>query len=87
VLPIGGHTPGSVAYYLPDAEAVFVGDTIAKGSLGFLETGFRETLESIRDYLFPLPDETRLFPGHGEFSSVGEEKRGNRFFKRSADLL
>jgi glyoxylase-like metal-dependent hydrolase (beta-lactamase superfamily II) len=86
VLPIGGHTEGSVAYYFPAAEAVFVGDTVVKGSLGFLETGFRQTLERIRDYLLPLPDGTRMFSGHGEASTIGEEKRANRFFKRSGIL-
>jgi glyoxylase-like metal-dependent hydrolase (beta-lactamase superfamily II) len=86
VLPIGGHTEGSVAYYFPGAEAVFVGDTVVKGSLGFLETGFRETLEHIRDHLLPLPDGTRMFSGHGEASTIGEEKQENRFFKRSGTL-
>ncbi|NLZ20172.1 MAG: MBL fold metallo-hydrolase [Bacteroidales bacterium] len=84
VLPVGGHTAGSVAYYLPDAGAVFVGDTVKKGSLGFLETGYAQTLERIRDYLLPLPDETLLLPGHGEASTIGEEKRSNRFFIRCA---
>lgn len=86
VLPLGGHTVGSVAYYFPDAEAVFVGDTIVKGSLGFQETGFQQTLERIRDYLLPLPDSTRIFFGHGADSTIGEEKRENRFFKRSGAL-
>jgi len=87
VLPISGHTPGSVAFYIAEAKAVFVGDTIIKGSLGFQETGFKETLENIRDYLLPLPDEVRMFPGHGDFSTIGEERLGNRFFKRSANLV
>ena len=83
VLPIGGHTAGSVAYYFPDAGAVFVGDTVQKGSLGFLEMGYRETLDNIREYLLPLPDDTLLLPGHGETSTIGEERRSNRFFIRS----
>lgn len=84
VLPLGGHTAGSVAYYFPDAGAVFVGDTVRKGSLGFLEMGYGQTLDSIRDYLLPLPDDTLLLPGHGEASTIGEEKRSNRFFIRCA---
>ena len=82
VLPLGGHTAGSVAYYFPDAGAVCVGDTVTKGSLGFLEMGYRETLDSIRDYLLPLPDDTLMLAGHGEASTIGEERRGNRFFIR-----
>ena len=84
VLPLGGHTAGSVAYYFPDAEAVCVGDTVRKGTLGFLETGYRETLARIRDCLLPLPDGTLMLSGHGEASTIGEEKRSNRFFIRSA---
>ena len=84
VLPLGGHTAGSVAFYLPDAEVVFVGDTVTKGSLGFLETGYGETLDRIRDYLLPLPDSTLLLPGHGEASTIGEEKRSTRFCIRCA---
>ena len=87
VLPLGGHTAGSVAYYLPEAAAVFVGDTVTKGSLGFLETGYGQTLDRIRDFLLPLPDGTLLLPGHGEASTIGEEKRSNRFFIRCASRI
>ena len=86
VLPLTGHTPGSVAYYFPAAEAVCVGDTVTKGSLGFLETGFGQTLERIRDYLLPLPDGTLLCPGHGACSTIGAEREENRFFRRSQAL-
>jgi len=86
ILPLGGHTLGSVAYYLPKARAVFVGDTIRKGSLGFMETGYQSVLEAIRDYLLPLPEDTRMLTGHGEESTLGEERRSNRFFKRSLAL-
>ena len=86
VLPLTGHTPGSVAYYFPAAEAVCVGDTVTKGSLGFLETGFGQTLERSRDYLLPLPDGTLLCPGHGACSTIGAERDANRFFRRSQAL-
>ena len=86
VLPLSGHTLGSVAYHFAEAKAVFVGDTIVKGTLGLQETGFRQTLQRIHDYLLPLPDDTRVFPGHGDFSTIGEERVGNRFFRRSATL-
>jgi glyoxylase-like metal-dependent hydrolase (beta-lactamase superfamily II) len=86
ILPLGGHTRGSVAYYFPDAGAVCVGDTVRKGTLGFLETGFAPVLEALRDYLLPLPEDTRMLPGHGEASTLGEERRENRFFRRSLAL-
>ena len=86
VLPLGGHTAGSVAYYFPEAGVVCVGDTIVRGSLGFLESGFGPVLETIRDYLLPLPDGTLMLPGHGETSTIGEEKRSNRFFIRCSRL-
>ena len=84
IIPISGHTEGSLAYSC--GNELFVGDTLTKGSLGFLETGYSLVLERIRDFLLPLPDETVIHYGHGEDSTIGEEKLRNRFFLRSAAL-
>lgn len=86
VLPISGHTAGSVAFYSPEAKALFAGDTLTKGSLGFLETGYGVVLECIKEMILCLPDDTVIHYGHGVASSIGEEKKNNRFFKRSAAL-
>lgn len=76
-----GHTPGCVCF-LADGMA-FVGDLIFAGSIGRtdLPGGDYETLiSSVETKIFPLPEDTVVFPGHGPATTVGEEKRSNPFF-------
>lgn len=76
-----GHTPGCVCYIT--GGMAFVGDLIFAGSIGRtdLPGGSYDTLiESVRNRIFTLPEETLLFPGHGPATTVGEEKRSNPFF-------
>lgn len=80
VLETPGHSPGGVSLVV--ADRVFVGDVLFQGSVGRtdLPGGNFETLaESIREKLFQLPEETRLYPGHGPETTVGHEKRTNPF--------
>ncbi|THB72608.1 MAG: MBL fold metallo-hydrolase [Gammaproteobacteria bacterium] len=84
VLKTPGHTPGSVSLYIGDI--LFSGDTLFKGSIGrtwgLPETKKRlqiQEISSIREKLLVLPDATRVFPGHGESTSIGYEKSNNRF--------
>jgi len=75
-----GHTPGGVVFYCPEAGVLFSGDTIFQGAVGRtdLPGGDQEALlASIREQVFSLPDETRILPGHGPETTVGEEKRSN----------
>ncbi len=77
-----GHTPGHVAFYCPAAGVLFGGDLIFYRSVGRtdLPGGDWEALvESIRTQVFTLPDDTRILPGHGPATTVGEEKRHNPF--------
>lgn len=83
VIPISGHTEGSLAYYVPEAGLLVAGDTLRKGSVGFVETGYSVVLERIRDGIVGLPADTRIIFGHGEDSTIGEEMQKNKFFKRS----
>ena len=84
VRTIPGHTSGHVVY-LWEGQApplVFVGDVIFAGSIGrtdFPDGDHRQLILGIRSKLFTLPDETILLPGHGEATTVGEEKRNNPF--------
>ena len=76
-----GHTPGCVSYLC--GRMAFVGDLIFAGSIGRtdLPGGSHERLlESVREKIFVLPDDTVIFPGHGPSTTVGEEKRSNPFF-------
>lgn len=80
VIATPGHTPGSVCYRI--ADAIFTGDTLFKGSIGRYDLpGGDGQLEiaSIRKRLLVLPDETRVLPGHGSYSTIGEERTRNRF--------
>ena len=73
-----GHTPGGVSYKVGDT--VFSGDSIFAGSMGRANSSWSTLFESITQKLLTLPDETRLFPGHGPATTVREEKMHNPFF-------
>ena len=77
-----GHTPGHSVFYCASANVLFSGDLIFHRSVGRtdLPGGDWETLvRSIREQVFPLPEETRILSGHGDETRVGEEKCGNPF--------
>jgi len=77
-----GHTPGHVVFYCASAGVVFCGDVIFGGSIGRtdLPGGDYDTLiNSIREHILSLPDETRLLSGHGPETTAGEERRENPF--------
>jgi hydroxyacylglutathione hydrolase len=76
-----GHTPGSCCFYSPGL--LFSGDTLFAGGVGRtdLPGGSADgLLESVRERIFTLPAETVVYPGHGEFTTVGREKGANPFF-------
>ena len=82
VIHTPGHTVGGCCYYLPEVEALFCGDTLFCGSIGRtdLPTGSsRDLAHSIREKLMILPDETKLYPGHMDESTIGYEKEINPF--------
>jgi hydroxyacylglutathione hydrolase len=79
-----GHTPGHCVFYCMQAKVLFGGDLIFQGGVGRtdLPGGDWEALEaSIRMQVYTLPDETRILSGHGEESSVGDEKYKNPFIR------
>lgn len=76
-----GHSPGSVTYFVEDR--LFVGDLIFSGSIGRtdLPKGDYQTLiHSVQTKIFTLPDETIIYPGHGQETTVAQEKATNPFF-------
>jgi hydroxyacylglutathione hydrolase len=77
-----GHTPGHCILYVSSSRVCFCGDLIFAGSVGRTDFpgGDWDTLvKSIKEQVFTLPDDTRLLPGHGPETTVGEEKRSNPF--------
>lgn len=80
VLETPGHTAGSVCYYIPSEELLLAGDTLFAESYGRtdLPTGSSaQIVSSIADKLFALPDDTVVYPGHGEPTTIGHEKQYN----------
>ncbi len=78
VLDTPGHTPGGCSFLTQ--TTAFVGDAIFAGSVGGPNISYQDEINSVRDNLLSLPDEVRLFPGHGPSTTVGEEKLHNPFF-------
>jgi hydroxyacylglutathione hydrolase len=82
VLHTPGHTPGSLCFHLSDAPLLLSGDTLFAGSVGRTDLwGGDYTLEiaSIRARLLELDDATRVIPGHGPETTIGQERRSNPF--------
>jgi hydroxyacylglutathione hydrolase len=87
VMETPGHTPGSVCFYSEKEGILFSGDTLFFDGVGRtdLPGGSEKKLrESIQKKIAVLPPEVRVFPGHGPFTTVEREKRGNSYFKVSA---
>ena len=77
-----GHTSGGMSYYCEELASVIVGDTLFHESVGRTDfpTGSASTLiKSVREKLFTLPDETKVFPGHMSDTTIGWEKKYNPF--------
>lgn len=78
-----GHTEGSCCYYLEKEKALISGDTLFAGSVGRtdLPTGsMKALLDSIESRLMSLPDDVDVYPGHGEYTTIGYERKWNPFF-------
>ncbi|HEX6132353.1 MAG TPA: MBL fold metallo-hydrolase [Longimicrobiales bacterium] len=79
---VPGHSPGHVIFYLPDAGCAFVGDVVFQGSIGRTDLpggDFMQLIESIREHVLTLPDDTTLYAGHGPVTTVGHERLTNPF--------
>ncbi|MCI8428737.1 MAG: MBL fold metallo-hydrolase [Lachnospiraceae bacterium] len=82
VLRTPGHTPGGCCFYCEEAGCVFAGDTLFQGSVGrsdFPGGSMSELVRSVKEKLFPLPDDTKVYPGHGEETTIAFEKQYNPF--------
>ena len=76
---LGGHTPGGIGYY--SAPVIFSGDALFAGSLGGARgQAYLGQIEAVKKNVLSLPNETRIFPGHGPLTHVEEEKSTNPYF-------
>lgn len=77
-----GHSPGGISIYIPGDNLVFTGDTLFQGSIGRTDFQFGsmdDLVRSIREKLYTLPDKTVAYTGHGDPTTIGDEKKYNFF--------
>jgi glyoxylase-like metal-dependent hydrolase (beta-lactamase superfamily II) len=79
-----GHSPGSLSFYAPDDRCLFTGDALFRHDIGrtdLWEGNEKTLIRAIREKLLVLPDDTKIYPGHGPGTSVGEEIRNNPYLQ------
>ena len=79
---VPGHCPGSMAYVLKEAQMVLTGDALFCGSIGRTDLpggDYAMLIEKIRTRIMVLPDEYQVLSGHGDLSTIGDERRYNGF--------
>ena len=84
VIHTPGHTQGSICLLFPGQNLLLAGDTLFAGSIGRTDLpggDGRQILRSLRDRLLVLPDTTRVLPGHGPETTIGEERQSNPFLQ------
>ena len=77
-----GHSPGHVIFHCPEEKVLFSGDVIFNQGIGrsdLLGGSYQTLIESIRQWVLPLPEETTIYSGHGPETTVGFEKENNPF--------
>lgn len=79
---VPGHTKGGMCYYLPENHIIFSGDTLFSRSIGrsdFPTGDGIQLVNAIRKKLMVLPEQTTVYPGHNERTTIGREKEINPF--------
>lgn len=79
-----GHSPGSISFYYPEGNWVISGDVLFSGSIGRTDLpggSFETLIISIRTHLFTLPAITTVLSGHGDATTIGQEKKHNPFLR------
>lgn len=87
VIHTPGHTPGSISLFLPHQQKLIAGDTLFRRSIGRTDLPGGDSAKiasSIRGKLYTLPDSTIVYPGHGETTDIGSEKRANAFVRATS---
>jgi glyoxylase-like metal-dependent hydrolase (beta-lactamase superfamily II) len=82
VLHTPGHTPGGISLYSKEQGVVFVGDALFSGSVGrtdFPGGSMNQLIDGIKEKLLTLPEETKVYPGHGPDTTIGREKNYNQY--------
>ncbi len=83
VILIPGHAPGHVVFYNEHDATIIGGDVLFQNSIGRTDLpggNHQDLITNIQERLFVLPDEVKVYPGHGSNTTIGHEKRHNPFF-------
>jgi hydroxyacylglutathione hydrolase len=86
VLHTPGHTEGSICLYFSPEKTLIAGDTLFAGSIGRTDLpggSYEKILNSLHEQVLALPDDTRVIPGHGPSTTIGEERENNPFLQKS----
>jgi glyoxylase-like metal-dependent hydrolase (beta-lactamase superfamily II) len=84
VLHTPGHTQGSICLHFAPLNLVVAGDTLFAGSIGRTDLpggNTEQIMDSLHSRLMALPDETRVLPGHGPSTTIGDERKSNPFLQ------
>lgn len=84
ILFVPGHAPGHVAFYHVATGSCIAGDVLFAGSVGRADLpggNFETLIKSIKTELYPLGDDTKIYPGHGPATTIGREKKSNPYLR------
>lgn len=82
VIEVPGHSQGGLAFYVPSMSVVFAGDSLFERSIGRTDLvggDFNQLLDSIKTKLYTLPEDTVVYCGHGDATTIGDERRYNPY--------
>lgn len=86
VIHTPGHTPGSVCFHAQGEQSfLFTGDTLFEGSIGRTDLwggNFEQIIDSIQSRLMTLDERLQVLPGHGDSTTIGEERLNNPFLRK-----
>lgn len=83
LMHLPGHSPGSIGFYSEKDKTILSGDVLFKHSIGRTDLplgNHQKLIESIQTKMFNLPEDVIVYSGHGDTTSIGEEKKSNPFF-------
>ena len=84
VIEAPGHTPGCVLFYCKEQNFAVVGDVLFKGSIGRTDLpggDYNQMMDTLEKVILNLPDNTTIYPGHGQSTTISFEKLSNEFLR------